>query len=82
MHQGQSCLAINRILLDRKIHDTFLERFVKRVAALQVGDPSDPKTAIGPIINRSQLDGILKKVDARPAFSNGARSRRHKAEFH
>ncbi|MDF2692064.1 MAG: Aldehyde dehydrogenase [Labilithrix sp.] len=64
MHQGQSCLAINRILLDRKIHDTFLERFVKRVAALQVGDPSDPKTAIGPIINRSQLDGILKKVDA------------------
>ncbi|HVH45770.1 MAG TPA: aldehyde dehydrogenase family protein [Labilithrix sp.] len=63
LHQGQSCLAINRILVDRKVHDAFLDRFARRVAALRVGDPSDPKTAIGPIINRRQLDGILAKVD-------------------
>ncbi len=64
MHHGQTCIAINRILLDTKIHDAFLDRFAKRVASLRVGNPSDPKTLIGPIINRSQLERILEKVDA------------------
>lgn len=63
MHQGQTCVAINRVLVDAKIHDAFVERFARRVASLRVGDPSEAKTAIGPIINRGHLDGILKKVD-------------------
>jgi aldehyde dehydrogenase (NAD+) len=63
IHQGQICLAINRILVESKIHDAFVDRFVRRVASLRVGDPADPKTAIGPIINRAQLDSILRKVD-------------------
>jgi len=64
LHQGQMCVAINRILVDTKLHDAFVDRFARRVASLRVGDPSDERTAIGPIINRSQLDGVLKKVDA------------------
>ncbi len=63
MHQGQICLAINRILVDAQRYDEFLNRFVERVAALRVGDPADPATAIGPIINRAQLEGIQRKVD-------------------
>jgi len=64
VHQGQLCVAINRILVDAKIHDTFLDRFAERVRSLRVGDPSDPQTVIGPMINRSRLDGILRRVDA------------------
>jgi aldehyde dehydrogenase (NAD+) len=63
MHQGQMCVAINRILVDAKVHDRFLERFTKRVAALPAGDPSETNTVIGPIINRCRLDDILQKVD-------------------
>lgn len=71
LHQGQMCVAINRILVDVKVHDAFVERFARRVAALRVGDPSETKTAIGPIIDRSHLDGILKKVDG--TISAGAK---------
>ncbi|MBX3221318.1 MAG: aldehyde dehydrogenase family protein [Labilithrix sp.] len=64
LHQGQTDLAINRILVDARVHDAFVARFVPRVASLRVGDPSDPKTAIGPIISRARLDDLLRKVDA------------------
>jgi aldehyde dehydrogenase (NAD+) len=63
LHQGQICMAINRILVDESIHDAFVEGFVARVRALKVGDPNDPDTAVGPIINRSQLEGIESKID-------------------
>jgi len=62
MHQGQICMAINRILVDRSIYQTFLERFTQKVRSLKVGDRNAPDTAIGPIINRHQLDSILEKV--------------------
>jgi aldehyde dehydrogenase (NAD+) len=63
MHQGQICLAVNRILVDAPHYDEFVTRFVERTAALRVGNPADPETAIGPIINKTQLQSILKKVD-------------------
>ena len=72
MHQGQICLAINRILVDEKHHDEFQKRFVARVASLKVGDPADPHTAIGPLINRAQLDKVLRIVD--DTIARGARA--------
>ena len=57
-HSGQICMIANRIVVDAAVHDEFVERFVDRVASLATGDPSDPATQIGPIINQSQLDGI------------------------
>jgi aldehyde dehydrogenase (NAD+) len=72
MHQGQICLAINRLLIDARVHDQFVDRFVERVAALKVGDPSQPDTAIGPIINQSQVEAILGKVEA--TLERGARA--------
>ncbi len=63
VRQGQMCTAINRILVDTKVHDEFLDRFAERVASLRAGDPSDLLTTVGPIINRRQLDSVLKKVD-------------------
>jgi aldehyde dehydrogenase (NAD+) len=51
-----------RLIVEASIYDEFVERFVDRVRSLPTGDPSDPSTFIGPVINRRQLDGILDKV--------------------
>lgn len=62
LHQGQICMAINRIIVDQSRYDEFVEAFVSKVRTLKVGDPSDADTAIGPVINKSQLDGLRKKI--------------------
>lgn len=61
-HQGQICMIANRIIVDASLHDAFIDAFVDRVKRLVTGDPSDPKTFIGPLINHRQLAGILDKV--------------------
>jgi aldehyde dehydrogenase (NAD+) len=61
-HQGQICMIANRIIVDRSVHDKFLDHLVERVRALRVGDPSDPDTDLGPIINRSQLESVQDKL--------------------
>ena len=63
MHQGQICMSGQRLIVEASIYDEFVERFVERVRSLPVGDPSDPSTFIGPVINRRQFDGILDKVE-------------------
>lgn len=62
LHQGQICMAINRIIVDQRLYERFVERFVAHVSKLKVGDPSAMETVIGPIINKSQLEGLQKKV--------------------
>lgn len=70
VHQGQVCMAANRVLVDRSIADEFTEKFVAKVKTLKVGDPSDPRTIIGPVINSSQADSITGAVDQ--AIAEGA----------
>ena len=62
LHQGQICMIVNRFIVDDAVFDPFVEEFTARVRKLKVGDPDDPETLIGPIINQSQLDGLLKKI--------------------
>ncbi|MCA0975864.1 aldehyde dehydrogenase family protein [Halomonas denitrificans] len=62
MHQGQICIAINRLIVDATIYDEFVERFVERVKGLKVGDPAESDTVIGPIINEQQLEGLKEVV--------------------
>ncbi|MDN5752281.1 MAG: aldehyde dehydrogenase family protein [Nitrosospira sp.] len=63
LNAGQICMAINRIIVDKKIHDEFLERFTERVKALKWGDPAQGDTDMGPIIERKQFDNIRTLVD-------------------
>ncbi|MFJ9248940.1 aldehyde dehydrogenase family protein [Streptomyces sp. NPDC101776] len=63
VHQGQVCMAANRVLVDRAIADEFTEKFVAKVRSLKVGDPSDPQTVIGPVINSSQADALSGVVE-------------------
>jgi aldehyde dehydrogenase (NAD+) len=71
LHQGQICIAVNRIIVDERIHDDFLDRFVARVKALKAGNPDEPDTVIGPIINDSQLKRLASRVEN--ARNSGAR---------
>ncbi|SDZ01118.1 aldehyde dehydrogenase family protein [Nitrosomonas sp. Nm33] len=71
LHQGQTCMSINRFIIDDRIYDDFVERFVDRVRQLKAGDPNAPDTMIGPIINESQLNGLQQRIH--DAISSGAR---------
>lgn len=64
MHQGQICMALNRIIVDAEIYDAFVEKFVAIVKTLRTGDPADPQTFIGPLINKQQIDRIQQDVQA------------------
>ena len=62
LHQGQICMAVNRIIVEQPLVEEFTNRFVERVKALPYGDPSKPETVVGPVINAKQLAGLKEKV--------------------
>ncbi|MEH7491796.1 aldehyde dehydrogenase family protein [Neobacillus niacini] len=63
IHQGQICMIINRIIVHQDKYDEFVEKFVAKAAALPYGDPSDPKTVIGPLVNERQLEKALRYIE-------------------
>ncbi|OUL35799.1 aldehyde dehydrogenase family protein [Nostoc sp. 106C] len=71
LNEGQICMSINRLIVDEQVHDEFVERFVDRVRNLKMGDPHDPDTLIGPIIDEAQLNSLLKHIQQ--ARQEGAR---------
>jgi acyl-CoA reductase-like NAD-dependent aldehyde dehydrogenase len=71
VHQGQICMCARRILVEAEIADAFTERFVQQAAALKVGDPHDPATVIGPLINQWALSLVTRRVHE--AVESGAR---------
>ena len=62
LYAGQSCTAGSRLLLERSIHDRFVEGLMERAAALRVGSPLDEETQLGPMVSRRQLDRVLGYV--------------------
>ena len=70
-HQGQICLNTRRIIVQRKIYDEFMRKFVARTTTLPSGDPLNPKTIIGPIITRAAVALIDERVKA--AVAAGAK---------
>jgi aldehyde dehydrogenase (NAD+) len=55
-------MAGSRIIVESAIYDDFLERFVAKAKTLQVGDPRDPHTVIGPLIRSSQCGFIDERI--------------------
>lgn len=66
---GQDCCARSRMLVHRKIHDKFLEKFVARARKFVVGHPEKKGTQIGPIITKRQHDRIASYIAAGKAES-------------
>src|SRR5438128_1911041 len=71
-HQGQICLNTRRIIIQRKIYEEFLGKFVARTNTLPAGDPLNPKTIIGPIITRDAVKLIDDRV--KEALARGAKA--------
>ncbi len=63
IHQGQICMIINRIIVHKDQHDEFVEKFTAKVKALSCGNPQDPTTVIGPLINERQADKAIGFVE-------------------
>jgi acyl-CoA reductase-like NAD-dependent aldehyde dehydrogenase len=51
---GQDCCARSRILVERSVFDRFLGLFVEAVRGWRVGDPTDPKTQMGPLVSSAR----------------------------
>jgi len=59
---GQSCCSVERIYVHAKIHDAFVEAFVKEVQGFRLGDPTSEDTYIGPLTRAPQLDVLDHQV--------------------
>ncbi|HHW37779.1 MAG TPA: aldehyde dehydrogenase family protein [Bacillales bacterium] len=70
LHQGQICMALNRIIVAKEIHDEFVNDFVKLVSQLKYGDPADESTFVGPVINKEQIERI--QTDLKESIEQGA----------
>jgi len=68
---GQSCIASNRIYVQRSIYDKFLEKFLRQTCALKTGDGFDEGVLVGPVINEEALAKALEHIN--DAVKRGAR---------
>ncbi|MEO6834312.1 MAG: L-glutamate gamma-semialdehyde dehydrogenase [Candidatus Tumulicola sp.] len=61
--QGQKCSACSRAIVVEKIYDEFVEKLAARVAKITIGDPTDPKNYMGPVVNQGALDSIRAYIE-------------------
>jgi succinate-semialdehyde dehydrogenase/glutarate-semialdehyde dehydrogenase len=61
-NNGQSCIAAKRFIVVKERADEFIEGFVKAMSEVVVGDPMDPTTVLGPLVNAEQRDLIDEQV--------------------
>ncbi len=60
--QGQSCTAGSRLYLHESIYHSFLDKLVRRLSQLKIGDPLDETTDMGAIINRAQFEKVCSYI--------------------
>ena len=63
-NQGEVCNAGSRLIVDRRIKDEFLDKVMKVGERMQPGDPLDPKTRMGAIVDKTQLERVLGYIEA------------------
>ena len=68
---GRICCAVKRVLVHRRLYPALLEAVVERTAGLRLGDPMDPATDVGPLINRRGAERVEAQVKA--AVADGAK---------
>jgi glyceraldehyde-3-phosphate dehydrogenase (NADP+) len=70
-YAGQVCISVQRLLVHESVWDLFLERFVAAAGALRMGDPMDPETDLGPMVD--ELAAARTQRWVREAVEQGAR---------
>jgi len=56
---GQVCSNAARVFVHASVKTAFLERLVKRVSAMRIGDPMDPQTHVGPLVSEQHMQKVL-----------------------
>ena len=67
---GQRCTASSRLIVEENVHDEFVERLIKAMSALKIGDALGAGTQIGPVVSQPQLESNLAYIEL--ASSEGA----------
>ncbi len=70
LHQGQVCMNTRKVIVERAVHDEFVSRLSRKIEQIKVGDPSDPETIIGPLINAAAVRKV--ELDVQEAVAKGA----------
>jgi acyl-CoA reductase-like NAD-dependent aldehyde dehydrogenase len=71
MHQGQICMSTERIVIDHAVADEFAQKLAERASSLKLGDPREPDTQIGPLVNEGALNRVTEHVE--DAVAKGAK---------
>src|SRR5687767_1113236 len=62
-YAGQVCISVQRMFVARSIWDAFMERFVEAAAGIAIGDPLDPATELGPMVDEAAAARTQRWVD-------------------
>jgi glyceraldehyde-3-phosphate dehydrogenase (NADP+) len=70
-YAGQLCISVQRVLVHDAVWDDFTSRFLEHARSLRVGDPLDPSTDIGPVVNAASADRLERWIGE--AVAGGAK---------
>jgi aldehyde dehydrogenase (NAD+) len=68
---GQSCIAVQRVIVQDEVHDAFVERLLTAVRGLGTDDPGDEKTQVGPLVSAEAAERVERWIGE--AVAGGAR---------
>lgn len=71
-NSGQSCCGIERIYVDEKVYDDFVEKFVAHTKQYKLGDPTKAENNLGPMVKTSAADFVRQQI--KEALAQGAKS--------
>lgn len=71
VNAGQSCISVQRVYVQEKVYESFLDKFVNLVKALKVGDPLDETTDVGPLIDAGAAETTMSWI--KEAEAQGAK---------
>ncbi|MGC8917598.1 MAG: aldehyde dehydrogenase family protein [Thermoanaerobaculum sp.] len=60
---GQRCTTLRRLIVQKGVHDRLLERLVKAYKSLRIGDPLDPDTHVGPLVDESAISDMMAALE-------------------
>ena len=63
-NQGQSCCAGSRVFVEESIYDRFVAKSIARARTRVVGDPFDPKTELGPLVDKTQFEKVMSYIES------------------
>jgi gamma-glutamyl-gamma-aminobutyraldehyde dehydrogenase len=69
-NQGETCSANSRLYVQREIKDAFVEKMIAHAAATQPGDPLDPASKMGAMVDAKQTEAVMRYIEAGRGTAN------------